>query len=392
MTDYRTKVSRKLSMLPPYLFARIDRLKQEAREKGMKIIDLGIGDPDTPTPPHIIEALERASRDPHNHRYPSYEGKHAFREAVAEWYRTRFGVELDPGREVLTLIGSKEGIGHLPFAFLDPGDVCLATNPGYPVYRACTLLAGGEPFDLPLRKENAFLPDLEAVPADILRRSKLMFFNSPNNPTAAVAGLDFFGAAVGFARRHGLVLCHDAAYSEIYFDEKNPPGSILDVPGAKEVAIEFHSLSKTYNMTGWRIGFAVGNADILAALGKIKSNLDSGAFGAVQDAGTAALQGSQECVAALRRMYRKRRDIFCAALGKAGIEVRPPEATFYVWIPVPAGHTSESFAMLLLEKAGIVLTPGNGFGAHGEGYVRAALCVGEEVLEETAARLGTLAR
>ncbi len=392
MTDYAAKVSRKLGMLPPYLFARIDKAKAEARRRGMKLLDLGIGDPDTPTPAHIIEAMDRAVRDAENHRYPSYEGKLAFREAVAGWYRSRFGVALDPYREVLTLIGSKEGIGHTPFAFLDPGEVCLATNPGYPVYRAATLLAGGEPYDLPLRRENAFLPDLGAIPADVLRRSKLLFINYPNNPTAAVAGLDFLARAVDFARRHDLVLCHDAAYSEVFYDESAPPPSIMQVPGASEVAVEFHSLSKTYNMTGWRIGFAVGNADILAGLGKIKGNLDSGAFGAVQDAGIAALTGDQTCVAALRAMYRRRRDIFCDALKAAGFDVDPPRATFYVWIPVPAGHTSESFATLLLEKAGMVLTPGNGFGVHGEGFVRAALCVDESILREAAERLAVLSR
>jgi LL-diaminopimelate aminotransferase len=392
MSDLSNLVSKKLGMLPPYLFARIDRMKKEARERGVSLIDLGVGDPDTPTPPHIIEAMERALRDGENHRYPSYEGKLSFRQAVADWYHRRFGVELDPAREVLTLIGSKEGIGHIPFAFLDPGDVCLVPNPGYPVYRACTLLAGGEVWDMPLTAGGAFLPDLAAIPPQTVARTKLMFLNYPNNPTSATAGPDFFAGALDFARRNGIALCHDAAYSEVYYDEDSPPGSILQLPGAKEVAIEFHSLSKTYHMTGWRIGFAVGNADILAALGKIKSNIDSGAFGAVQDAGIAALSGSQECVAALRRMYRRRRDVFCDGLARAGFRVTPPAATFYVWIPVPEGHTSESFASLLLERAGLVLTPGNGFGSSGEGYVRAALCLPEDLLAEAAARLSALSR
>jgi LL-diaminopimelate aminotransferase len=391
MIDYSAKVSRKLGMLPPYLFARIDRMKQEAVARGIKLIDLGIGDPDTPTPEHIIAAMDRATREAGNHRYPSYEGKMAFRTAVTGWYRRRFGVELDPANEALTLIGSKEGIGHIPFAFLDPGDVCLVPNPGYPVYRAATLLAGGEPYDMPLLRENRFLPDLDAIPPEVARRAKLMFVNYPNNPTAATAGEGFFRRVVDFAREYGIALCSDAAYSEMYYDEAAPPAGIFSVPGAKEVAIEFHSLSKTYNMTGWRIGFAVGNAQILGALGKIKSNVDSGAFGAVQDAGIAALDGSQDCVAELRTMYRRRRDVFCAGLKKAGFTVDPPEATFYVWIPVPAGRTSEDFAALLLDEAGLVLTPGNGFGSAGEGYVRAALCLGEDRLEEAAARLAGLA-
>lgn len=390
MTDYRKLVSKKLDMLPPYLFARIDQLKKEAAERGMKIIDLGVGDPDMPTPEHIIDAMDRAVREPANHRYPSYEGKLSFRESVSEWYQERFGVKIDPQREALTLIGSKEGIGHIPFAFLDPGDICLVPNPGYPVYRACTLLAGGEPYDLPLLEENGFLPDLGSIPTEVARRAKLMFINYPNNPTSAVAGLDFFREAVEFALKNEIVLCHDAAYSEIFFDEQDPPASIMLIEGAREAAIEFHSLSKTFNMTGWRIGFAVGNTDILDGLGKIKSNIDSGAFGAVQDAAVAALSGDKGCVSSLRVMYAKRRDAFCAGLASAGLETDPPRATFYVWIKVPKGHTSESFAALLLEKAGLVLTPGNGFGSYGEGYVRACLCVDENVLEEAARRLAEL--
>lgn len=390
MTDYKTLVSEKLGMLPPYLFARIDKLKQEAINKGIDIIDLGVGDPDTPTPAHILEQMDRAVNESVNHRYPSYQGKLTYRKTVSKWYMERFGVELDPETEVLTLIGSKEGIGHIPFAFLDPGDICLVPNPGYPVYQACTLLAGGSPYDMPLLKENSFLPDFGAIPDEVAGRAKLMFINYPNNPTAATADMDFFEEAVQFARRNGIALCHDAAYSEIYFDGQNPPGSILRVKGAKEVAVEFHSLSKTYNMTGWRIGFAVGNADILNALGKIKSNVDSGAFGAVQDAAVEALSGSQECVASLRRMYARRRDVFCQGLKSAGFDINPPQATFYVWIPVPEGFTSEIFAARLLEEAGLVLTPGNGFGSFGEGYVRASLCVEESKLQESARRLAKL--
>ena len=390
MVDYSKKVSRKRDMLPPYLFARIDQLKKEAEEKGVEVIDLGVGDPDRPTPKHIMQVMDVSLRKHENHQYPSYVGKLSFREAVARWYKERFDVDLDPEREVLTLIGSKEGIGHIPFAFLDPGDVCLVPNPGYPVYRACTLLAGGEPHDMPLIRENGFLPDLEGIPGEFILRAKLMFLNYPNNPTSAVADMDFFTGAVRFARENGIALCHDAAYSEIYYSEDDRPRSIMEVEGAGDVAVEFHSLSKTYNMTGWRIGFVVGNADIISALGKIKSNIDSGAFGAVQDAAAAALNGNQACVAALREIYQRRRDIFYLGLKKAGIQLDIPKATFYVWIPVPQGHTSESFSTLLLEKAGLVTTPGVGFGSYGEGYVRVSLTVAEEVLREAAERLRDL--
>jgi LL-diaminopimelate aminotransferase len=306
---------------------------------------------------------------------------------VAQWYQARFDVALDPATEVLTLIGSKEGIGHIPFAFLDPGDVVLVPNPGYPVYNAATILAGGEPYMLPLTKKNDFLPDLDGIPEDVARRAKLLFLNYPNNPTAGVADLAFYRRVVDFARRTGVIVCHDAAYSEMYYDGAKPP-SFLEVEGAKDVGIEFHSLSKTYNMTGWRVGFAVGNASVIKGLGHIKANVDSGAFGAVQDAGIVALTGDQRPVEKMRRLYQKRRNVLYRGLRRLGLKLKKPQASFYVWCEVPGGHTSESFSSLLLEKVAVVCTPGNGFGVHGEGYVRFALTVDAARLEEAVERIG----
>lgn len=380
------RLADRLSRLPQYLFAEIDRLKQEALRRGMDLINLGIGDPDLPTPPHIVRRLAAASVDPKNHQYPSYEGLLAFREAAAAWYQRRFGVRLDPATEVLTLIGSKEGIGHLPLAFVNPGDVVLVPSPGYPVFQAGTVFAGGTPVALPLRRETGYLADLRAVPREPLGRAKVLFLNYPHNPTGATASLEYFREAVAFSREHGLILCHDAAYSEIAFDGYRAP-SILNVEGAQEVAIEYHSLSKTYNMTGWRIGFAVGNAEVLAGLGKIKTNLDSGVFQAIQEAGLEALTGPQDCVAHHCKVYQERRDVLVDGLLRAGLEVERPKATFYVWIAVPPGTTSADFARRLLQEGGIVTTPGSGFGEHGEGYVRAALTVGVERIREAVRRI-----
>ena len=366
--------SARLQLLPPYLFAELDRMKQEQVKKGADIISLGIGDPDLPTPPHIIQALALAAADPKNHQYPSYEGMATFRKAAADWYRGRFGVTLDPANEVLTLIGSKEGIGHLPLAFVNPGDVVLVPDPAYPVYQAGTLFAGGESYFMPLTSARDFLPDLGAIPAAVLKRAKILWLNYPNNPTGAVAPREFLAEAVDFARQHRLILAHDAPYSEIAFDGYRPE-SILNIPGAKEVAIEYHSVSKTYNMTGWRVGFAVGNAEILAGLGRVKQNLDSGVFQAVQYAGIAALTGSQQCVADNCRIWQERRDVLIGGLRDLGFAVASPRASFYAWVPVPAGFTSSSFCVELLVKAGVVVTPGNGFGAAGEGFVRAAFTV-----------------
>jgi len=379
-------LARRLSKLPPYLFAEIDRLRQEAIRRGMDIINLGIGDPDLPTPPHIVSRMQEAAADRRNHQYPSYEGMLSFRQAAADWYSKRFGVTLDPVTEVLSLIGSKEGIGHIPLAFVDPGDVVLVPDPGYPVYQAGTIFAGGVPHFMPLTREGGFLPDLRAIPAEALKKARILFLNYPNNPTAALAPRAFFAEAVAFARKHRLILCHDAAYSEVAFDG-DLPDSLLAVEGAKEVAIEYHSLSKTYNMTGWRIGFAAGSPEILAGLGRIKTNLDSGVFQAVQEAAIAALRGPQDCVEAMRAIYKERRDALVDGLSALGFAVDRPKATFYVWIGVPKGHTSASFASALLSEVGIVMTPGTGFGRHGEGYIRAALTVDVSRVKEAVDRI-----
>ncbi len=376
----------RLQQLPPYLFMEVDRLKSEVQARGVDIIDLGVGDPDLPTPPHILKRLNEAAWDPKNHRYPSYSGMNDFRRSVAAWYQRRFGVELDPLTEVVTLIGSKEGIAHFPLAFINPGDLALVTSPGYPVYHVGTLFAGGQTVYLPLRKENDFLPDLSAVSKETAKRAKVLYLNYPNNPTAAVADRRFFEHVVQWAKEHHLIVAHDAAYSEISYDGFQPM-SFLEVPGAKEVGIEFHSLSKTYNMTGWRIGFAVGNAKLISGLSRIKSNVDSGAAQAIQWAGIEALEGPQDCLTELRAVYQRRRDLMVEGLKKLGFRVEAPKPTFYLWVEFPKGFTSTQTTLHLLEKAGIVTTPGNGFGQPGEGYFRISLTVPEERLEEAVNRL-----
>lgn len=379
----------RLKRLPPYLFQEIDRLKAELLRNGVDVINLGVGDPDLPTPRHIIEKLQQTAEDPVNHQYPSYSGMNDFKVSIANWYQWRFGVELDPADEVLTLIGSKEGIAHLPLAVINPGDLALVPTPAYPVYNVAVLFAGGESHFMPLVRENNFLPDLQAIAPDVARRAKLMFINYPNNPTGATAEREFFQKVVGFAKQYDVIVCHDAAYTEMAFDGYRPV-SFLEVPGAKEVGIEFHSLSKTYNMTGWRIGSAVGNARVIEALGQIKSNIDSGAFNAVQWAGIAAIEGDQSCVAEMQKTYQERRDVLIAGLRRAGIEAQSPKATFYVWCPVPAGYSSKEFSSLLLKEAGIVTTPGSGFGEPGEGYIRLALTVSRERIQEAVERIREL--
>jgi LL-diaminopimelate aminotransferase len=373
--------------LPPYLFASIDRMKHEAKARGVDVIDMSIGDPDTPTPAHIIEAMKTAVEKPAHHRYPSYEGMLTFREAVSEWYKNRFDVSLDPAKEVLSLIGSKEGIGHLPLAFIEHGDTALIPSPGYPVYPVSVMFAGGENYIMPLLEENAFLPDFGSIPKKILEKSKLMFINYPNNPTAAVAPKAFYEDVVRIAEKYNIIICHDAAYSEIYFDGEKPL-SFLEADGSMAVGIEFHSLSKTYNMTGWRIGFAVGNSDVIAGLGKIKTNLDSGVFQAIQEAAVVALGTDDRVLEGIRRTYQERRDIMFEGLKGMGIELARPRASFYLWAKVPAGFDSASFVVHLLEKAGVLATPGNGFGAPGEGYVRFALTVSAERIREAVERIG----
>ncbi len=381
-----TMLANRIKSLPVYLFAGIDRMKQEAIRAGKDIIDLGVGDPDLPTPAPIVEQLQRAAEVPTNHRYPSYQGMLSFRQAVAHWYRRRFNVALAPDNEVLTLIGSKEGIGHLPQAFINPGDLALMTSPGYPVYHAGTLFASGRSYFVPLTAENNFLPDLASIPSDIAREAKIFFINSPNNPTAAVADRTFFQKVVEFAKTYNVIICHDAAYSEIFYDVRRPV-SFMEVEGAKEVGIEFHSLSKTYNMTGWRIGFAVGNSDVLSALGRVKSNLDSGVFQAVQEAGIAALSLPDEALIAMRHIYQERRDVLVGGLQRLGFKVVPPEASFYVWIPVPSRITSLQWTETLLSRASLMTTPGGGFGKEGEGYIRMTLTTDVDRLKEALHRM-----
>jgi len=380
------RLARRIEDLPPYLFAEISRKIAAKRAQGVDVITFAIGDPDIPTPSHIIDALVDAAHDPANHRYPESEGMPELRQAVAAWYEQRFGLSFDPDKEVLPVIGSKEGIAHVPLCFIDPGDVALVPDPGYPVYTTAVFFAGGECHLLPLREENDFLPDFGEVPTDVAQRSKMLWLNYPNNPTGAVAGLDFFAEAVAFAKRYDIAVCHDGPYSEVAFDGYRPV-SFLEAPGARDVGIEFHSLSKTYNMTGWRIGMAVGNARMIDALRRLKSNMDSGIPQAIQRMAIAALNGPQECIAEHNAVYQRRRDRVVEVLRSMGLRVRTPKASLYVWARVPEGFTSASFAERLLDDLAVVVTPGSGYGQQGEGYVRLSLTVADERLEEGLRRL-----
>ncbi len=385
----RTVESGRLQRVPPYLFADLDRRTEELRQQGVDVISLAVGDPDLPTPEHVVQAMREAVSDPTTHRYPPYAGTSGFRRAVADWYRGRFGVQLDPDRQVLALIGSKEGIAHLPWAVLDPGDVALVPDPGYPVYRVATLLADGQPHPLPLVAERGFLPDLSAVPTEVARRCKLVFLNYPNNPTAATAELGFFQEVVRFAREFDVVVVHDNSYSEIAYDGYRPP-SFLQAPGALEVGVEYHSLSKTYCMTGWRLGWVCGNAEVVSALAKLKTNLDSGVFVAVQRAGEAALRGPQEPVRERVATFQARRDLLVGALREAGWKVTLPKATFYVWAEVPDGFDSVRFAQHVLDRAAVVVTPGVGYGETGDRYVRLSFTTPDGRLREAVERLRRL--
>jgi len=380
------RVSKRIEGLPPYLFVRISQKIAEKRARGERVISFAIGDPDLPTPEHIIDRLCREARDPANHRYPETYGLPEFRVAIAEWYRRRFGVVLDPDTEVLPLIGSKEGIGHVALCFIDPGDIALVPDPAYPVYSVSTMFAGGESYFLPLTEDNGFLPDLDRIPADVCGRAKMLWLNYPNNPTAAVAGLDFFERVVDFAMRHDVVVCHDAPYTEVAFDGYEPV-SFMQVPGAKEVGLEFHSLSKSFNMTGWRVGMAVGNAEMRDALMRIKSNLDSGIPQAIQYAAIQALQGDQDCIRESNSVYERRRDAIVPVLSEMGLRVKSPKASLYIWAGIPDGYTSAEFASALLEETGVVVTPGTGYGKCGEGYVRVSLTAPDADIEEGLARL-----
>jgi len=384
MTEF--KLSKKLQALPPYLFLEIDKAKRKARSEGRDIIDLGVGDPDIPTPKYIIEALYQAAQDPGNHRYALDQGMPALRRAIEGWYNRRFGINLNPDREILPLIGSKEGIAHFPLAFLNQGDYSLVPDPCYPPYKGGTILAGGKPYLMPLLSSNSFLPDLKKIPLSMRKKAKIIYINYPNNPTGAIADKKFFSEAIEFARKNKIIVISDLAYSEMTYDGYCAP-SMLEVEGAKEVAIEFHSLSKTYNMTGWRIGWACGNEKLIQALAKIKSNLDSGIFSAIQLAGIAALEGPDEHIKNMCRLYQERRDCLIQGLTALGWQVTAPKATFYLWIKVPKKLGSIKFASLLLEKANLVVTPGVGFGKSGEGYIRMALTVPVERMQEALRRL-----
>ncbi|MBY0469792.1 LL-diaminopimelate aminotransferase [bacterium] len=380
--------SDRLKQLPPYLFARIDEIKKQEAQKGRKLIALGIGDPDLPTPDFVIERLVNAAKNPGNHQYPSYAGMGEFRKAVSRWYQRRFNVSVDPETEVLALIGSKEGIAHIPFAFVNPGEATLVPNPGYPVYASATLFAGGTPLSFALKEKNGFLPDFAELEALVKKgpKAKLLFLNYPNNPTSASATPEFFKEVVAFAKKHQILVCHDNAYSEIYFDGKKQP-SFLETPGAKEIGCEFHSLSKTFNMTGWRVGFVVGNARAIAGLGQVKTNVDSGVFNACQEAGIAALDQGDSFCEKLRGIYQERRNILAPALSEIGLHCKKPDATFYLWAKLSGGQKSEDFVLDLIRKKGIVSTPGTGFGSMGESFVRFTICSDVSVLKQVAQAL-----
>ncbi len=368
--------AQRLQNLPPYLFAEIDRRKRAAIAAGRDVIDFGVGDPEQPTYAYIRERMRRAIDDPANHRYPLGGGSPAFRRAIAAFFERRYGVSLSPEREILALLGSKEGLGHLTLAVVNPGETVLIPDPGYPVYHSSTLFAGGTPHAMPLTESRAWLPELESIPASVARAAKLMYLNYPNNPTGAMAPREFFERAVAFARKHEIILAHDAAYNDMYFDEGDRPLSVLQIEGAKDVAVELHSLSKTFNMTGWRVGFAVGNADVLAALAKIKANLDSGVFGAIQESAIEAYAGMHRPeLGEVRALYRQRAGIMADGLGELGFRVAPPRATFYIWAGLPAGVRSMTGAARLLDEADIVCVPGVGFGAGGDGFIRFAMTV-----------------
>ncbi len=380
------RMAKRIENLPPYFYVEINKKIAEKKAKGEDIITFAIGDPDMPTPPHIIDRLCQAAQDPANHRYPETEGLPELRQAIAGWYSQRFGVSLDASKEVLPLIGAKEGIAHIALCFIGPGDIALVPDPGYPVYSISTILAGGEPYYMPLLGKNGFLPDLDAIPDDVLKRARLLWLNYPNNPTGAVADLDFFNKVVEFARQHDLAICHDCPYSEVAFDGYQPI-SFMQADGAREVGVEFHSLSKSYNMTGWRIGMVVGNAGMIDALKRVKSNLDSGIPQAIQYAAIEALTGAQDCIQEHNAIYQRRRDLVVDMLNSIGLDAKSPKAGLYVWAKVPRGYTSADLATDLLEKVGVVVTPGVTYGKSGEGYVRLSLTISDEGLAKGLSRL-----
>ena len=382
------KRAKRIDQVPEYLFVQISRKIAEKRARGIEVISFGIGDPDLPTPQPILDELSAASEDAATHRYPESEGLPEFREAVADWYGVRFGVNLDPETEALSLIGAKEGIGHLPLAVLDPGDTALVPDPGYPVYSVGTLFAGAESYMLPLTEENGWLPDLDAIPEEVARRASLLWINYPNNPTGATAEQDFFETVVAFARKYEVAVMHDACYTDVAFDGYRPP-SFLQAPGAKEVGVEFHSLSKTYNMTGWRLGMAVGNAELIEALRVVKSNLDSGVPQAVQRMGIVAMSLSEDVIAERNAVYRKRMDRVVEALKSIGLSVERPKASLYVWARVPEGYTSAEFSESLLDEQDVLVSAGSGYGKYGEGYVRLSITVSDEGVDKAVDRISS---
>jgi len=382
----KIKYNEKLKRLPPYLFIEMDKKKKEAIEKGKDIISLGVGDPDLPTPNHIVKSIQEAVINPANHQYPFGAGLLSYREAVEKWYKRRFNVNLNID-EICALIGSKEGIGHIHLGFVNPGDVVLVPEPCYPVYNTGTIFSDGIPYFMPLLEKNNFLPDLDVIPRDVLKKAKIIFVNYPNNPTAAIAPKEFYIKLIEFAKRNNIIVASDAAYSEIYYDENEKPCSFLEFPGAKEVGVEFHSLSKTYNMTGWRIGWVCGNKDIVSGIAKVKDNYDSGVFQAIQEAAVTALSSSQECVKNFRKIYKERRDVLVEGLRRLDWEISSPKASFYVWAKIPNGYTSSQVVSRLLDLASIVCTPGNGMGKSGEGYVRFALTVSVPRIKEAVERI-----
>lgn len=375
-----------MGQIPPYLFAEINKKKAAMMKAGVDVIDLGIGDPDLPTPPHIVDKLAEELKEPSNFKYPSFIGCVEYRQAVADFYSRQYNVDLDPETEILALIGSKEGIAHLIPALIDPGDYVLIPDPSYPVYRMATLLANGQYYDMPLLKENNFEPDFSLIPQHILEQSKLMFLNYPGNPTSATVDIEFFNRAVAFSIKHGIPIAHDSAYNMVTFSGYTAP-SILQVAGAKDVAVEFGSFSKTYNMTGLRIGYVVGNKEIIKALTILKSNTDTGQFTAVQKAAAFALNSDQSCIAEHNSIYKERMDATIEGLASIGIKVHPPKGSFFIWAQVPEGYTSSEFVTKVLEKTGVILTPGNAFGPSGEGYFRLSLSVPNERLFEAINRI-----
>lgn len=379
-------IAKRVESLPPYLFVGISKKIQEKRAKGEEVISFGIGDPDLPTPQNVIDRLCRAAQEPANHRYPETYGLPELRQSIARWYKKRFGVTLDSDKEILPLIGSKEGIGHMSFCFIEHGDIALVTEPCYPVYPMSTLLAGGEPYYLPLNENNKFLPDLDKIPETVLKKAKLLWICYPNNPTGAVCDLAFFEKVVNFARQHHIAVCHDAPYTEVAFDGYRP-GSFLQVDGAKEIGVEFHSFSKTYNMTGWRIGWVCGNATMVDALMRFKSNLDSGIPQAIQYMAIEALEGPQDVISEHNKIYQSRRDRLVEVLTKIGAKPLKPKSSLYIWTKVPDGYTTLEFTNSLLDEVGVVVTPGTGYGKSGEGYVRLSLTISEADLKRGLSKL-----